>query len=219
MREIKFRAWDKLTGELINPEFYILGETTVFNMFEAWIHDVYDTPPKRYDNVLAYLNDIEIEQFTGLHDKNGKDIYEGDIIYFGYGIPTVSVYAPVIWQIDQWVVLTKGHKPSEAALGSLANYVGCNHCGASPILFEPSDYNPAVPVCNNCHHDPFEDDRFQNSRYPLLDYPHGIDYKAILTKYIETLIEEDGDLMFEYFNGTPEEKAELERIAEHWRKK
>lgn len=65
-----------------------------------------------------------LEQFTGFYDRYGEAIYEGDILYFSYGIPSVSVYAPVEWKVDQWVVLTKGHEPEEAALGSLSNYIG-----------------------------------------------------------------------------------------------
>lgn len=69
MREIKFRAWDKKEKEMFY-EFYI----------RAW-----DGKPIQMDWKGHELNldDLILMQFTGLHDKNGKEIYEGDIIEFG----------------------------------------------------------------------------------------------------------------------------------------
>ena len=72
MREIKFRAWaiggDLETGEGVKSGNGIMD----YNPLTSWEEHIND--------VLKSDGSVIFMQFTGLHDKNGKEIYEGDIV-------------------------------------------------------------------------------------------------------------------------------------------
>ena len=67
MREIKFRAWD---GE----EMFVPSMITAHG-------DINKPNGIGVDNWVK----AELMQFTGLKDKNGKEIYEGDILRYSFG--------------------------------------------------------------------------------------------------------------------------------------
>ena len=111
----KFRAWDKRQNVIRDVAVLHFTKSGKVNSIEYW-----KTPSelKSY-----YVRNIELMQSTGLKDKNGVEIFEGDIV-LADGVKKI---------------VTFGEQEHEEDFGDLIYYIGFN-------VYTKMGYSSVIPV-------------------------------------------------------------------------
>ena len=107
MREYKFRCWDTENKEMLKVQELDFEDTFYGGRLSI-----------RTDKYNDYfdMEDMVLMQYTGLKDKNGKEIYEGDIIFIKGETKLLDIKGKVEYSniLAQFIITNTGNIVNEA---------------------------------------------------------------------------------------------------------
>jgi uncharacterized phage protein (TIGR01671 family) len=96
MRQLKFRVWDKLEKRFIYPDKGYQGHYVL--SLDGKFHNLQNG---------SGGDECVVQQFTGYYDKNGKEIYEGDL-FKSFKSDNNRKWEPVEFKDGQWQANFRG---------------------------------------------------------------------------------------------------------------
>lgn len=174
-REIKFRVWDKVNKRFLTDS----TEPAIYIKFDGQLTSIDTVGREIYDFEKNEKQNFVVQQYTGIKDKNGKEIYEGDLVAYTERMhehgDTQHLIGEVIYE-DYWGAFGLGRNGeiwnffSDYSIKSNLLIVGnifespealnlpdldkltnrCLKCNRIVVGLKPGDMHDHTEVCNDC---------------------------------------------------------------------
>lgn len=146
MRTIKFRAWQPHDSLHRKPGMYQVTDLIFYSSYGGG--EVFLAKPFEEAVSSEYLKDIKLMQYTGLHDKNGIEIYEGDIVKFSLKDDRINIA-----ETSPGTINISDKNAGQGIVKWLQRYClfGIN---SLPDMFEGLDENLNLEVIGNIYENP-----------------------------------------------------------------
>lgn len=150
MKNIKFRAWDK------GNEIYLYNVQDAYDTLSGFVkYDDGENAEYDEDCFGGFLNNkrYDVEQFTGLKDLNGKDIYVGDILKLSYDEPESYIYKDE-FDCNPRVIPPKTVNDTVQVVNNTGAFGVTHHGALFTTLRDVDKGRQSIEIIGNIHENP-----------------------------------------------------------------